>query len=99
MMDDPSGIDLAEFMFIDETPGKPDPCFRLWDFQWAWYRNEETFQIDQAGRTLGKTSGIIMRAHAFPFNFPGQEMLITAPELNHLDPVTTKVEAKFINGS
>jgi len=99
MMDDPSGIDLAEFCFVDETPGKADPCFRLWDFQWAWYRNDETYQIDQAGRSLGKSSGIIMRAHAFPFNFPGQEMLITAPELNHLDPITSKVENKFINGA
>jgi hypothetical protein len=99
LMDDPSGIDLAEFMFIDETPGKEDPCFRLWDFQWSWYRCEETFQIDQAGRSLGKSMGIIMRAHAFPFCYPRQEMLITAPELNHLDPLTTKIEEKFIHGS
>lgn len=99
LMDDPAGIDLAEFCFIDETPGKPDPCYRVWDYQWPWYQCEETYQIDQAGRSLGKSQGIIMRAHAFPFNFPGQEMLITAPELNHLDPLTTKIEEKFLHGS
>lgn len=99
LMDDPAGIDLAEFCFIDETPGKPDPCYRVWDYQWPWYQCEETFQIDQAGRSLGKSQGIIMRAHAFPFNYPGQEMLITAPELNHLDPLTTKIEEKFLHGS
>ena len=64
----------------------------------SWYRHDETYQIDQAGRSLGKSEGIVMRAFAFPFNYPGQEMLITAPELNHLDPIVTKVEAKFIHG-
>lgn len=99
LMDDPSGIDLAEFMWIDETPGKADPCFRTWDYQWAWYRNDSTYQIDQAARSMGKSAGILMRSHAFPFNFPQQEMLLTAPELNHLDPITSKVEDKFLHGS
>jgi hypothetical protein len=79
LMDDPSGIDLSEFLWTDETPGKDDPCYRVWDYQWAWYQNEETYQIDQAGRSLGKSQGILMRSFAFPFNYPGQEMLITAP--------------------
>jgi len=90
ILDDPSGIELAEFSWIDEE--NEDDCFRLWDFQWAWYRCEDTYQIDHAGRSLGKSIGIQMRAYAFPFNFPGSEMLITAPELNHLRPVTDKVE-------
>lgn len=96
ILDDPSGIELAEFCWTDETPGKADPCYRVWDYQWTWYHNEETFQIDQAGRSLGKSQGIIMRAFAFVFNYPGQEMLITAPELNHLSPIVDKVEDKFL---
>jgi intein/homing endonuclease len=94
ILDDPSGIELAEFCWIDEE--NEDGCFRLWDFQWSWYRNEETFQIDYAGRSLGKSVGIQMRAFAFPFNYPGAEMLITAPELNHLRPVTDKVEHQLL---
>lgn len=90
ILDDPSGIELAEFLWIDEE--QPDGIFRCWDFQWGLFRHEETFQIDYCGRSIGKSTGIIMRAFAFPFNFPGQEMLITAPELNHLRPVTDKVE-------
>jgi hypothetical protein len=90
IFDDPSGIELAEFLWVDEE--QPDRCFRVWDFQWAWYHNESVYQIDQAGRSLGKSMGIRMRAFAFPFNFPGQEMLITAPELNHLRPITDKIE-------
>lgn len=95
IFDDPSGIELAEFCWIDEE--QPDGCYRVWDFQWSWYRNEETFQIDYAGRSLGKSVGIQMRAFAFPFNFPGMEMLITAPELNHLRPVTDKVEHQILS--
>ncbi len=95
ILDDPSGIELAEFLYVDEE--QPDRCFRVWDFQWSWFHNESTFQIDQAGRSLGKSTGIMMRAFAFPFCFPGAEMLITAPELNHLRPVTDKVENLFLS--
>lgn len=95
ILDDPTGIELAEFLWTDEE--QPDRCFRVWDFQWSWYHDESVYQIDQAGRSLGKSVGIQMRAFAFPFNFPGQEMLITAPELNHLRPVVDKVEDLFTN--
>jgi hypothetical protein len=90
ILDDPSGIELAEFCWVDEE--QDDGCFRCWDFQYALFRVEDIFQIDFCGRAIGKSTGIVMRAFAFPFNFPGQEMLITAPELNHLRPVTDKVE-------
>lgn len=96
ILDDPSGIDLAEFCWVDEEPGKEHPCYRLWDFQWALYTNEATFQIDLMGRGLGKTQGVIQRAFAFPFNYPGQEMLLTAPELNHLSRITDLIEEKLM---
>ncbi len=44
------------------------------------------------GRGLGKTMGIVMRANAMPYAHPGAEMLVTAPELNHLRTITDKVE-------
>lgn len=90
LLDDDSGIDLAELTWIDEE--SPDRCYRVWDFQWPLYHCRRTYQIDQMGRGLGKTVGIVMRAFAFPFAHPGAEMLITAPELNHLRTITDKVE-------
>jgi hypothetical protein len=96
ILDDPSGIDLAEFLFLDETPGKPDPCFRVRDYQWRLWTSEERYQIDYMARDLGKSQGIQLRAFAFPFNFPGQEMAITAPQLNHLAPVVDKIEGLFL---
>lgn len=93
LLTDPSGIDIAEFAWVDES--KPDKCFRCWDFQWPWYRHDDQYQIDQASRTLGKSEGIAMRACAHPFVFPGQERLITAPELNHLRPVVDNIEKRI----
>lgn len=94
LMDD-SGVDLAEFSWIDEE--QPDSCYRLWPFQWPLYRKKDTYQIDYLGRSLGKSQGLIMRANAFVFNYPGAEMLITAPELNHLRPVTDKIEHHILS--
>lgn len=40
---------------------------------------------------------IKLRAYAFPFNYPNQEMVITAPEGVHLDAITDVVETAFMN--
>lgn len=93
ILTDRSGIDLAEFCWRDEE--RDHGCFRLHDYQWRWLRNEATKQIDQCGRDLGKSLGITMRAFAFPFAYVGHEMCITAPELNHLRPLTDKVEFRL----
>lgn len=45
--------------------------------------------------SVGKSLSIKMRAFAFPFLYPGQEMVITAPELVHLHPITGLVENQF----
>jgi hypothetical protein len=94
ILDSPDGLDLAEFAWSD--PESPDFCYRAWDFQWAWYTNNDKYQVDQGGRALGKTVGIRMRAFAFPFYFEGQRMLLTAPELNHLRPLTDEVEKSLV---
>jgi hypothetical protein len=46
LLDDTTGIDLAEFSFTDETPGRPDPCYRVQEHQWAWWGSEEPYEID-----------------------------------------------------
>lgn len=94
ILKDHSGIDQAEFCWIDETA--PDSLFRCWDFQYPWYRTRAKFQIDQCGRALGKSVGMQMRAWAFPFTNAGEEMLMTAPEYIHLDPVTQLVEGRIL---
>lgn len=95
LLQDQSGIDQAEFCWTDET--SPDFVFRCWDFQYPWYRTRAKFQIDQCARAIGKSVGIQMRAWAFAFTNPGEEMLITAPEMIHLDPVTKNIEDRILS--
>lgn len=89
ILDDPSGIELAEAFF--EDPTTETGMFRCWDYQYAWWRTEHSHQITLCGRTVGKTTGMIIRAAAFPFNYVGEEMMITAPEMVHLRPITSKI--------
>lgn len=119
ILSDESGLDQAEFSFIDETvmedvrdpdtgdilldengeviQQKGDGCFRAWPFQWPWWRCEDQLQIDRASRSVGKSLSIKLRAYAFPFVNPGEEMIITAPEGVHLDAVTDNVETLYTN--
>jgi hypothetical protein len=92
---DPSGVDIAEFLWKD--PDQRDNLFRCYPYQYPWYRNDSKKQIDQCARAIGKSVGIQMRGFAFPFTNPGNEMLITAPEMIHLDPVTKNIEDRLMS--
>lgn len=92
---DPSGVDIAEFLWKD--PDQRDNLFRCYPYQYPWYRNDSKKQIDQCARAIGKSVGIQMRGFAFAFTNPGNEMLITAPEMIHLDPVTKNIEDRLMS--
>jgi hypothetical protein len=94
LLQDQSGVDIAEFLWVDER--SPDFVYRCWDYQVAWYRSKDKFQIDQCARSIGKSEGIQMRAFAFAFTNPGEELLLTAPEMIHLDPTTERVEHRLL---
>lgn len=53
--------------------------------------------VSNCARAIGKSVGIQMRAWAFAFTNPGEEMLITAPEMIHLDPVTKNIEDRIMS--
>lgn len=94
LLNDPSGIDLAEFCWTD--PERDSNCWRAWPFQWDWWHTTDKLQIDQCARSVGKSTSIKVRAFAFPFQHPKQEMVITAPELVHLNPIIGLVENQFM---
>lgn len=94
LLSDPSGLDQAEFLWVDEE--NEDGLFRCWSFQWPWWRSDAQRSIDQCGRSVGKSKSIQARAFAFPFVHPGAEMVITAPESNHLVAVTDNVETNLL---
>jgi hypothetical protein len=93
ILTDHSGLDLAEFTWHE--PDEPTGSWRAWPFQWKWFRDSSPLQIDQCARSVGKTTSITLRMFAFPFLFPGQEAVVTAPELVHLEPLTNLIERKF----
>jgi hypothetical protein len=95
ILSDVSGLDLAEFTWVE--PETPDDswCFRCWPFQWAWFRDTSGKQIDQCARAIGKSMSIKMRAFVFPFVYPSKEMVITGPEGIHVDAITDLVETQF----
>jgi len=90
---DRSGLDLAELSWPDET--KPDGCYRAYPYQWPWWRDANPRQLDQCGRAVGKTESILARGCAFPFNHPGEEMVLVAPEGIHSDALTDRLENKL----
>ena len=94
ILEDPSGIDQAEFLWVDES--SEDACWRAWSFQWLWWHDQSPLQIDQCARSVGKSTSIVARTCAFPLRFPGEELIVTAPEFVHLDPVTSLVERQLL---
>lgn len=100
LLTDPSGLDLAEFAWyepIDEEDGINDGCWRARPYQWSWWRDRSPLQIDQCARDVGKSLGIQARAFAHPTANPGAEMVVTAPELIHLEPVTQAIEHRMFS--
>lgn len=95
ILSDESGLDLAEFTWYEPSDMETDGCWRARSYQWEWFRCTDPLQIDQCARSVGKSLSIKLRAYAFPHLWPGQEMLLTAPELNHLEAITELVEGKF----
>jgi hypothetical protein len=90
---DRSGVDLAEFLFPNHTA--PDGCFRLYPYQFDWWRSEHDMSVEQSARDTGKSEGVCARACALPFNFPGEEHALVAPEGTHLDRLTERIEARI----
>ena len=94
ILTDDSGLDIAEFLWYD--PSTPTGCWRAWPYQWSWYRNNDPLQIDQCARSVGKSLSIKVRGFAFPFIHPGEEMVVTAPELVHLEPIVGLIEQQVL---
>ena len=95
LIEDNSGIDLAEMIWEDAMASNTEQIFRAWDFQYKWWRDDRTLVIDQCGRAIGKTASIIMRGWAFAIQHPGAEMVVTAPEAVHLQPLTSRIEDRI----
>jgi hypothetical protein len=91
LLKDPSGLDQAEFLWKTGDE-EMHHCWRAWDYQWPWFTDMSSLQIEQSSRSVGKTTSILVRLFSFVFNHPNQEAVITAPELVHLNPIISLIE-------
>lgn len=97
ILQDESGIDIAEFILGDHKNKEKDGLYRAWPMHHYWYRCPDPQQASQGSRSSGKSYSIRLRAMAFPFLHPQQEMVITAPEGGNILTITKEIESIFRN--
>lgn len=70
-------------------------CYRVRDYQYPLNRYGKNYKGHQTARSVGKTESIKAKAFTHPFRRTGQGLLLTAPELIHLLPLTDAVEYRI----
>lgn len=93
MLGDP--IYCAELLGSDPMNHEYGGCFTVRDYQWPLFRTAANYVGHTCARTVGKTESIKWKAVAHGFRRIGQNLLLTAPELIHLLPLTDAIEDKI----
>lgn len=92
------GVYCPELLWDDAGNHEYGGCYRVRDYQYRLFRpelGESPYTGFACGRSLGKTEGIKSQAFCHAFRRLGQDMLISAPELIHLLPLTDSIEDKM----
>lgn len=95
MLKDP--IFGPELCFREPTNHAYAGCYRVYDYQYPLFRVQDNYAGFACARSVGKTESIKARAFAHVFNRVGENMLITAPELIHLLPLTEAIEDRLLD--
>lgn len=69
--------------------------YRVHDYQYPLWRTEDIYAGYACARAVGKTESIKGDAFSHAFKRLGENMLITAPELIHLQPLTDAIEERI----
>jgi hypothetical protein len=85
----------TELLWDDPTNHDYGGCFRWRDYQYDLCRPRSNYQGHACARSIGKTESIKAKAFVHPFKRHGQNLLLTAPELIHLLPLTDAVEDRI----
>lgn len=99
MLADP--IYNAELLFDDPANHEYGGCYRVRDHQYELNRieddegNPENNAVAACARSVGKTEGIKNKACSHPFRRHSENLLVTAPELIHLLPLTDAIEDRI----
>lgn len=90
MLSDP--VYMPEVVWKDPTNHDYGGAYRVHPEQYQINRCEEQTAVFACGRATGKTMGQKSHSQVHCFTSPAEDMLMTAPELIHLLPLTDAVE-------
>jgi hypothetical protein len=93
LLQDP--VHMSELLFEDPQRKDYGGCYIVDDHQYELFRPPEPESGFPCARAIGKTESIKARAVSHAFKRQGQDMLVTAPEMIHLDPLTQQIEARI----
>lgn len=88
-------IYAAELLWDDPTNHAFGGWYRVKDYQYPLWRHEGNYAGFACARAVGKTESIKGDAFCHTFKRLGENMLITAPELIHLQPLTNAIEERI----
>jgi hypothetical protein len=97
MLQDP--VLAAELLWDDPNNHDYAGCYRVRDSQYPMFRGTEGQNNEgyACARAVGKTESIKARAFTHPFRRHGQNLLVSAPELIHLLPLTDAIEDRIFD--
>lgn len=95
MLCDP--IYCAELLFPDPKNVVYSGCYHVMDYQYPLFRFTRTYMIYPCARSVGKTESAKARSVSHVFRRIGEELLITAPELVHLEGLTVHIESRLLD--
>ena len=93
MLCDP--IFCAELLFENPLNREYGGCYRVFDYQYGLFRAVACYQAFPCARSVGKTESIKAKAVSHAFKRQGEDLLLTAPELIHLEALTQHVEYRL----
>ncbi len=87
LLQDESGIDLAEFCYIDERNQEGGGIFRAYPFQVPWYRDRSKLHVDAAGRCIMEGQLVLTSTGWVPIQYVRVGDLVLT-HMNRWRPVT-----------
>jgi hypothetical protein len=87
----------AELLFEDPLNKDHGGCYTVRDYQYALFRPKGNYNIAPCARDVGKTESIKAIAVSHAFRRIGEDLLVTAPQMIHLDPLTQAIETRLTN--
>lgn len=93
MLQDP--VLCAELLWEDPNNKDYSGCYHVRDYQYGLFRPKQNYNINPCARDVGKTESIKARSVSHIFKRLGEGLLVSAPQMIHLDPLTQEIERRI----